>query len=255
MEAYRQELQTYQASQGTRPVLEQFMPIKQPSGELSANSSNISAKTNWMTTAQLWSEANDGSKCNGAKMSSSDETEHGFTITPKLSLDNKERNGGAFLPFSRERNISVNPPELALATVHKEIEDKKCLGPDNGILNSGRENCSKGEKGKGTAGAAESQTTTQPQRKARRCWSPDLHRRFVNALQMLGGSHGKKNWRRNQSNQTFFSSQQVFCCYCFEVFFSSCSQVLLLPICELLPALISSLLLILVLSLSLLRTR
>ncbi|KAF4400064.1 hypothetical protein CsatB_011488 [Cannabis sativa] len=28
----------------------------------------------------------------------------------------------------------------------------------------------------------------QAHRKARRCWSPDLHRRFVNALQMLGGS-------------------------------------------------------------------
>ncbi|XP_062090680.1 myb family transcription factor EFM [Humulus lupulus] len=28
----------------------------------------------------------------------------------------------------------------------------------------------------------------QTHRKARRCWSPDLHRRFVNALQMLGGS-------------------------------------------------------------------
>ena len=29
-------------------------------------------------------------------------------------------------------------------------------------------------------------------RKARRCWSPELHRRFLDALQQLGGSHGKK---------------------------------------------------------------
>lgn len=30
----------------------------------------------------------------------------------------------------------------------------------------------------------------EAQRKARRCWSPELHRRFLQALQQLGGSHG-----------------------------------------------------------------
>lgn len=28
-------------------------------------------------------------------------------------------------------------------------------------------------------------------RKQRRCWSPELHRRFVSALQQLGGSQGR----------------------------------------------------------------
>jgi SHAQKYF class myb-like DNA-binding protein len=31
----------------------------------------------------------------------------------------------------------------------------------------------------------------QTSRKQRRCWSPELHRRFVNALQKLGGTQGK----------------------------------------------------------------
>lgn len=31
----------------------------------------------------------------------------------------------------------------------------------------------------------------QLSRKQRRCWSPELHRRFVNALQQLGGSQGE----------------------------------------------------------------
>lgn len=31
----------------------------------------------------------------------------------------------------------------------------------------------------------------QQQRKARRCWSPELHRRFVLALQQLGGAQGQ----------------------------------------------------------------
>jgi len=34
------------------------------------------------------------------------------------------------------------------------------------------------------------QSQQQTARKQRRCWSPELHRRFVNALQQLGGSQG-----------------------------------------------------------------
>lgn len=33
-------------------------------------------------------------------------------------------------------------------------------------------------------------TQSQTARKQRRCWSPDLHRRFVDALQKLGGCQG-----------------------------------------------------------------
>lgn len=33
----------------------------------------------------------------------------------------------------------------------------------------------------------------QALRKQRRCWTPELHRRFVDALQQLGGPGGKKN--------------------------------------------------------------
>lgn len=35
------------------------------------------------------------------------------------------------------------------------------------------------------------QQQQQPFRKQRRCWSIDLHRRFVDAIQQLGGSQGK----------------------------------------------------------------
>lgn len=33
----------------------------------------------------------------------------------------------------------------------------------------------------------------QNPRKQRRCWSPELHRRFVDALQQLGGAQGRSN--------------------------------------------------------------
>lgn len=38
--------------------------------------------------------------------------------------------------------------------------------------------------------ASVSQQQQQTSRKQRRCWSPELHRRFVDALQKLGGSQG-----------------------------------------------------------------
>ncbi|XP_043699611.1 myb family transcription factor EFM-like isoform X3 [Telopea speciosissima] len=217
MEAYRQQLQTFRTNQGQRPILEEFIPIKNSSSEGSDKVSNVSEKASWMTTAQLWSQSNDGNKQQG-------EIDHGLVMSPKLALDNKGRNGGggggggAFLPFSKDRNVTCTTtttttsptplrvlPELALATTEKEMEDKKCSEPDNGLsCSSRRENPSKGgggngatttEQGKGattttTANPSEGQATntTQTHRKARRCWSPELHRRFVNALQMLGGS-------------------------------------------------------------------
>ena len=40
----------------------------------------------------------------------------------------------------------------------------------------------------------------QTARKRRRCWSPELHRRFVDALEKLGGSQGEINfWCNNFS--------------------------------------------------------
>uniref|UniRef100_A0A803MU52 HTH myb-type domain-containing protein n=1 Tax=Chenopodium quinoa TaxID=63459 RepID=A0A803MU52_CHEQI len=41
----------------------------------------------------------------------------------------------------------------------------------------------------GSGGGSKKEKDAQSQRKARRCWSPELHRRFVHALQQLGGSH------------------------------------------------------------------
>lgn len=172
----------------------------------------MSDKANWMTSAQLWSQTNDGTKQHSPK-----QTDIGFIVSPKLGLDVKQRNGGAFHPFSKETNPScpspLSPlPELALGSADKlENQVRKCTeSTDNGMSCSRGENPSKGgsvgvgiELGKGASVPVDSQTTTtttgtvgsntnsQTHRKARRCWSPDLHRRFVNALQMLGGSQGK----------------------------------------------------------------
>ncbi|KAL4302751.1 hypothetical protein GQ457_10G000260 [Hibiscus cannabinus] len=117
-------------------------------------------KANWMTTAQLWSQ----------------ETKPQSSVTD-LELDSitKQRIGGAFLPFSKDGKCSEALPELALASLSKDNSDT-----ENGVTCQRREEA--------VIEHRNGQTTNQPHRKARRCWSPDLHRRFVNALQMLGGS-------------------------------------------------------------------
>lgn len=178
-----------------------------------------------MNSAQLWSQASDETKQQPTVITSSPpkETDIGFTASSKLALDNKQWNGGAFLPFSKDRNSSTNPifralPELALASNGKEMEDeikydetenaKPCPMRDhNSSNNKGSSNFINGmvidqakaigsfPDGQATADTAANNaidnTNGQTHRKARRCWSPDLHRRFVTALQMLGGSHGR----------------------------------------------------------------
>ena len=208
VEASRQQLQAFRSNQGTRPILEEFIPIKHPnSQESTEKASNISDKANWMTSAQLWSQANEGTKPKSTISSPKESADTGFSVSPKLALDNKHRNGGAFLPFSKERNPCQGVgglPELALASSENEMEVKKC---EESEKCSKRESSGKGgsfegivDQGKTAAIGTETQTdnttttttntTGQTHRKARRCWSPDLHRRFVNALQMLGGSQG-----------------------------------------------------------------
>uniref|UniRef100_A0A2P2N4K5 HTH myb-type domain-containing protein n=1 Tax=Rhizophora mucronata TaxID=61149 RepID=A0A2P2N4K5_RHIMU len=211
VETSKQQLQTYRANhQGSGPVLEEFIPLKNSTSETPVKTaSNMSDKANWMTTAQLWSQGSIKTKPQLPTLTSPKETEIGLNVSPKLALlDTKQRNGGAFLPFTKERNLCPSPT-LALSSTEKEMEEKKCsdLQTENGFAK--RENSSnkvgnggvltiEPAKGSGnssadgqatnTSNAITTSSNTQTHRKPRRCWSPDLHRRFVNALQMLGGS-------------------------------------------------------------------
>ncbi|KAJ6435320.1 hypothetical protein OIU84_000498 [Salix udensis] len=211
VETSRQQLQACRANQVPIPVLEEFIPLKTPPSESLEKTANISDKSNWMTTAQLWSQDSNESKPQ-TTMTTPKQTDIGFNVSSKLALDTKQRNGGAFLPFSKERNLCPSPT-LALASTdnHMELDHKKCSEVENGFSCQKRESSGHKignggaviEQAKGggnnsspdghptntaTAASASTTSTTQTHRKARRCWSPDLHRRFVNALHMLGGS-------------------------------------------------------------------
>lgn len=72
--------------------------------------------------------------------------------------------GGSFHPFKKERGAASDGTAATPASTSSTAEDG--------------------------AGNKKEQKEGQSQRKTRRCWSPELHRRFLQSLQQLGGSHG-----------------------------------------------------------------
>ncbi|RRT36012.1 hypothetical protein B296_00052341 [Ensete ventricosum] len=101
-----------------------------------------------------------------------------------------KRIGGAFQPFEREKHVV--PPPASRAVAASSTNSAGGRGAGGGCGDSdGSSSSSRGDKEEEKEKEKEGQS--QSHRKTRRCWSPDLHRRFLNALQQLGGSHGKPN--------------------------------------------------------------
>ncbi|KAM3382993.1 myb family transcription factor EFM [Capsicum galapagoense] len=190
MEASRQQLQSHRENNhiGHRPILEEFIPLKNnnnASVELGAEkivanntSTIVDNKANWMTSAQLWSPPSDHQETKQVQTSnntSNKENDHhiGFSISPKLALDNN--------------SSCPSPTTLALASSNKQNESTIVEDHNKNLERVNIQQDSQSIGG-GTNSTSTSTQQQQPHRKARRCWSPDLHRRFVNALQMLGGS-------------------------------------------------------------------
>lgn len=216
MESYRQQLEAYQMGslQGApaRPlVLEEFMPLKNIGIDAAADKMGNppSEKASWMESAQLW---------NGPPAAAADVAAKG-PQTPKESSEQPlpidtlcahdavagKRNGGggAFLPFAKDKTASAAEgaalPELALAPADKDAADADSkpyldAGSNNGVpVGARRDVVQNGVKPAPNAPEGQQATAAPPpqtHRKARRCWSPELHRRFVNALQILGGAQG-----------------------------------------------------------------
>ncbi|KAI3670972.1 hypothetical protein L1987_87617 [Smallanthus sonchifolius] len=195
METSKQQLQTYRANQGS-PVLEEFIPVKNSSNEgpEKASLSSIDNKANWMSSVQLWSQAGSTTTIDDSNHVKTTQNSSIFTTNEtENKFNTKQIDGGAFTPFSKERNSCSTPalvlPELALSSGEKDAdyeENKSCHVRENNSIKGGNGDVSDNQT---TTNATNGATTSsQTHRKTRRCWSPDLHRRFVNALQMLGGS-------------------------------------------------------------------
>ncbi|KAK6946157.1 SANT/Myb domain [Dillenia turbinata] len=164
-----------------QPVLEEFIPLKRDSenddGDGVGKEKESKDKRNWMSSVQLW---NSDAKPNSA-----------LEIKEACKTRTEAR---AFMPFQ----FPATAPRM---------EDKVVHGPF--VLTPATNKPSRSELGqnlcaKTTANARTSVSISPaapsgqsnlcmvpqqaPSRKQRRCWSPDLHHRFVDALLQLGGS-------------------------------------------------------------------
>lgn len=211
----RAESMQYRKSR-TEPVLEEFIPLKKSSHEDTkaeiTKDKDSREKMTWMSSVQLW---NSESHCQNT-----DEENNKQTSKSELKLDTQRSSeegnssvtedpfqscktmnvGKTFSPFKGFSGFSVTAvrkdnkdelpgvPGLSLHTpgITKLREDAVTSG-----LNS-KHNGSRG--GLSSVAGCQSNIRTgslaqqQSARKQRRCWSPELHRRFVDALQQLGGS-------------------------------------------------------------------
>ncbi|KAK6916486.1 SANT/Myb domain [Dillenia turbinata] len=164
-----------------QPVLEEFIPLKGDSdnddGDGGGKEKDSKDKRNWMSSVQLWSS--------DAKPKSA----------PEIKEACKSRTEArAFMPFQF--------PATALRMEDKVVHGLSLLTPATNKpsrLELGQNLCTKasanartGVSVSPTASSVQSNLRMAPQqptsRKQRRCWSPELHRQFVNALQQLGGS-------------------------------------------------------------------
>ena len=142
-------------------------------------------KVNWMSSAQLWSDnhsantssTTDASSCNGQK----NQREVGLSLLlhilhlvlafltwvlpTKRAAEDPAGGRGGFFPFKEMKGEAAADLFLLSPT------DKDHCSPNS----ISREPIA---------------STSQASRKPRRCWSPELHRRFVKSLQQLGGAHG-----------------------------------------------------------------
>ncbi|XVF86051.1 hypothetical protein PTKIN_Ptkin17bG0169500 [Pterospermum kingtungense] len=161
------------------PVLEEFIPIKSSEPEeddeqaeshkskeknVAAAAASDKRKSDWLRSVQLWN--NNQSPDPPLKQDADKNVS---------SLELIKTKDGAFQPFHKEKTEEKSGVQSiakgnASATRTCTIE----CGSKGAAANNGNTKNKKEEKS---------------QRKERRCWSPELHRRFLHALQQLGGSH------------------------------------------------------------------
>ena len=107
--------------------------------------------------------------------------------------------GGAFVPFNGSSSVA-KAVVMEDKEVISEVPSLSLMTPASQVLNhSNSKGCSRGSSGLALLtgqteiqGQPQSQHLHQSSRKQRRCWSPELHRRFVDALQQLGGPRGSE---------------------------------------------------------------
>ncbi|KAL2528432.1 Homeodomain-like superfamily protein [Forsythia ovata] len=156
------------------PVMEQLISLKSNYEEDGGvkRSNDCIDKKNWMSSAQLWSTpVHYGNNFDIRNQDSIlhqklryNKEENGTGKENKFQAGNYMKGVGAFVPFQRPCNGTVE-------------EENGMIVPVHSLSLSISGNC-----------RAQQQQQQQLQKKQRRCWSPELHKRFVSALHQLGGA-------------------------------------------------------------------
>ncbi|XP_016495551.1 transcription factor HHO5 [Nicotiana tabacum] len=193
IERLKEEALQYKGK-GKRPVMEEFIPLKSNSNESGRvkMSNDISDKKKWMSSAQLWStpvhyESIDlGKQGQFLQLKSSGAEGRERENEYELGIYKLKNDRGAFMPFQEnsvrsvkdEKNGKpVNDLSLCMAVGERE-EGPNPVDVSVKIDNGG---------GRSNGCSSNFLQDKSQQRKQRRCWSPELHRRFVDALHQLGG--------------------------------------------------------------------
>ncbi|KAG7592969.1 Myb domain [Arabidopsis thaliana x Arabidopsis arenosa] len=152
---------------GGGAVFEEFIPIKWSSSssdetdkdEEAENNGGDKKKSDWLRSVQLWNQSPDP------------KPKEDHVINKKMNVIEVKRNAGAFQPIQKEKPKAADSQPL------------KTITPTSTTTSSSTAETVGGKS------EFEDQKQSHLNRKQRRCWSPELHRRFLHALQQLGGSH------------------------------------------------------------------
>ncbi|XP_024979828.1 transcription factor HHO6-like isoform X2 [Cynara cardunculus var. scolymus] len=158
----KEESMVLKKSSNAEPVLEEFIPLKKTCDEdeqleMNGKEKGAGDKRNWLSSTQLWNTNDNTPNTNQTQNWKPNSIQQ---ITKKRPLEEDDpyepcRNPGrAFIPFKGCCAITM------VGTPREEDREELQVQPPH----------------------------QQTSRKQRRCWSTELHRRFVNALQQLGGS-------------------------------------------------------------------
>ncbi|KAK3024541.1 hypothetical protein RJ639_043733 [Escallonia herrerae] len=196
-----------------KPILEEFMPLKKSSdedGKDEVRKEDSKDKMNWLSSVQLWKTDdhpitdlnNYNQKQDSVVRMKKRAEEENLSVTDTLYQPCKNRTAGrAFMPFkgytahplvATTKGYKEELPVAELSLITPGIKDPPRDELGSSSLSS-KSSSSRAVSSSGPHVQSNLRTGPQPQqqqssRKQRRCWSPELHRRFVNALQQLGGS-------------------------------------------------------------------
>ncbi|XP_052725774.1 transcription factor HHO2 isoform X2 [Vigna angularis] len=168
------------------PVLEEFIPLKREYEEKEDNEKEEECrnKNDWVSSFQLWNTEDEA--YNRSKACRLEQKQKKSKGEERKSMEKD------YFQHDSNRNVErgfVMPLSTYLATEEECVVDGLSLKtPATAVKNTREGRGSRISSCRVVSSAPSPMLLPQSGRKQRRCWSPELHHRFVKALEELGGS-------------------------------------------------------------------